>query len=842
MNRQNLMVAAVALLGLLAAGTTYAGGQGQNGNCPAGQTVDPTRGVCVFATAGTTGVCPNGKVANGSGGCMPMQGATCHAGHVFDVSRGVCVIAAAGTTGVCPNGRVANGTGGCTGGQHHNCPAGQTVDPTRGVCVFAAAGTTGVCPNGKVANGSGGCVGGQHNNCPAGQTFDPTRGICVFAAAGTTGVCPNGQVANGSGGCMGGQAASCPPGQTADPTRAGCIFAAAGTTGVCPNGQIANGNGGCMGGQAASCPPGQTADPTRGGCVYAPVGATGVCPNGQVANGTGGCMSGQTAAPALQFVPVAPLQSAQAAPVTLTPAGTPAIQSGLQAPPASNKQAPLAAPMTKVGGRTSLLAAPAPQNLHILPGAAPLSHTLAWDLVPDASGYNVYANNNATHGTWVLANSAPLVNGTFTDTAYLLPGAQYRVTALFPSGKEGSTEFIYSNPPPMEVPAGFTATQVGNGQVQLSWQMVNMAKGYRLFGSGQPADGTFVRDTKFLLTNVPPGNYTWQLTADYGGAWQGADLPQANITLVAAAAASGHYLVTLTGARAIWASVDDALSRDGQGDEIYAKAFVRQYDRRTGDVVMFTNRGTLTYGDINGRGTSRVQAGTQSASGGIRDGDAIPANGDPTNRNGNPSDIAFPLRLWEGTLTDGADVLVISPTLWEEDNSNQPYLLWSQRMNDITPSLFARPEIQDQLAKGGFTPILFGSSALTGASGASQSGGAVAATMDPTGISMAIATFQLAEKVLGGDTDRPIGLIPTGTGGVNVALPNQMIVLTREIIEAALVPLPPGTPLIGPPYWSRVPKAGVMMIMCRDGEHRNALQQLERPASYELYLKVERLP
>jgi hypothetical protein len=844
MNRSNLLITTLVMLGMLAGATTHAAGPTPRGKCPAGQIFNRHTRTCTYAAAGTTGVCPNGQVANGNGGCMGGQPAACPPGQTVDVNTGVCVFPPAGSTGGCPSGQIANGTGGCLAPQGAACPAGQTLDPTRGVCVFAAAGTTGVCPNGQVANGNGGCIGGQPAACPPGQTLDVNTGVCVFPPAGSTGGCPNGQVANGTGGCLAPQGAACPAGQTLDPTRGVCVFAAAGTTGVCPNGQVANGNGGCLAPQGAACPAGQTLDVNTGVCVFPPAGSTGGCPSGQVADGNGGCLGAQTAAPVLQVMPMAPLQSVQAAPTQLTPAGTTAIQPSPQVAPAVNMQAPLAAPMAQIGGPASLLATPTPQNLHILAGATPLAHTLVWDPVPGVSGYNVYASNNATNGTWMLANATPLATASFTDTAYLLPGAQYRVTALFPSGQQSSTDFLYANPPQMEVPTGFTATQVGDGQVQLSWQMVNMAKGYRLFGSGQPADGTFVRDTQFLLTNVPPGTYAWQVTADYGGAWQGAGLPQASITLGSAAhaPASGHYLVTITGVRAIWASVDDALSRDGQGDEIYAKAFVRQYDRRTGDVVMFTNRGTLTYGDINGRGTSRVQAGTQSASGGIRDGDAIPASGDPTDRNGNPSDIAFPLRLWEGTLTDGVDALVISPTLWEEDNSNQPYQLWSQQMNDITPTLFSRPEIQDQLAKGGFMPILFGSSALPGTSGAGQAGGSAAAILDPTGVSEAIASFHVVEKIFLGDFDRPIGLIPSGIANLDAVLPNQMVLLSREIIEAALAPLPANAPIIGPPFWPRVPKPGVMMIMCRDGEHRNALQQVERPASYEMYLKVERLP
>jgi hypothetical protein len=69
-----------------------------------------------------------------------------------------------------------------------------------------------------------------------------------------------------------------------------------------------------------------------------------------------------------------------------------------------------------------------------------------------------------------------------------------------------------------------------------------------------------------------------------------------------------------------------------------------------------------------------------------------------------------------------------------------------------------------------------------------------------------------------------------------------MVVLDREIIEAALAPLPRGTGLIGPPSWPRMPKPGVMMISFRDGPHRNAAGAEDRPAYYEMYLKVERLP
>jgi hypothetical protein len=447
-------------------------------------------------------------------------------------------------------------------------------------------------------------------------------------------------------------------------------------------------------------------------------------------------------------------------------------------------------------------------------------------------GYNVQRRNNI-NSPWGLATEKPLLAEAYSETSFVPPGGMYRVTALYADGRQGSTDFVYTNPPPFQVPGGFAATQVGAGQVRLTWQPVAFATGYRLFGPGQLPDGTIYTTTQVVFSNLPDGTYNWQVTADYGGAATGAGLPVAGITL--ATVASGRYLITITGLRAIAASADDKLSRDGRGDEVYVRTFVREYDRRNGGVEMFTNRGTLTYGDINGRGTSRVRAGTMSGAGGIKDGDPIPASSDPTERFGNPSDIAFPLRVWEGTLTNGVDVLVLSPTLWEEDGNTQPNLTWNQQMNDITPTLIQRPEIQNQLMTGMFAPILFGSSTVGGKGDAALAGDVAAAFLSLGGTVLNVA----AEKLFSGEDDRPIGLIPAGVN--EMVLPNQMVVLTREIIEAALAPLPPGTMPIGPPAWSRFPKPGVMMIPFQDGGHFGWLGS-ERPANYEMYLKVERLP
>jgi hypothetical protein len=504
---------------------------------------------------------------------------------------------------------------------------------------------------------------------------------------------------------------------------------------------------------------------------------------------------------------------------------------------------PLPAPLPATTSRTRLQipVGPAPQNVRMLPGG-PLVHTLVWDRLPGIDGYNVLVNNTATKGTWVLATPTPLLAETYADTNFPQPGAQYRVIALYPDGRQGATDFVYANPPQLQVPTGFTAQQTGPGKVRLSWQPVALAKGYRLYGSGQPADGTFITGTEHSFNNMPDGNYSWRLTADYGGAWQGAGMPVANITLTTAA--SGHYLVTITGVRAVQESKDDMLSRDGMGDEIYVTAFTRKYDRRTENVMAFwPSRTGFTYGDIKDRGTSRIQAGTRSPTGGIRSGDPVPANSDPAERNANPSDIAFPLKIFDGTLTNGVDALVISPAIWEEDNGNLAYVAWSTQMNQITPLLYKRPEIQSQVGKGTFEPILFGTSAVPGMTDA-----AWAAMLVTVAAPLAMPTMGLSflpvvgDRIINGDADRPIGLIPSGIADVGFVFPNRMVVLTREIIEAALAPPSTMPALVGPPLWPRLPKPGVMMIPFHDGAYPNDFKSLWRPAYYEMYLKVERLP
>jgi hypothetical protein len=490
-----------------------------------------------------------------------------------------------------------------------------------------------------------------------------------------------------------------------------------------------------------------------------------------------------------------------------------------------------------IKGEARLPTAPAgPAPVNVVVGGSPTTAWLRWDRLSGVTGYTVSRAAGAGQ-PWVSLTPSPMLAETFADPGGLDPRVSYlyKVTAVYPDGRVGSTDVVFTPPAPVN-PTGFTAKDVGGGQVQLSWQPVAGVAYYAVFGPGSVNGGARVNGaTSHLVTGVPPGTHEWAVASYYEPgpvATAGASWPKASLT-IAPPALSGRYLVTLTGLRAIQASFDDQLSRDGKGDEIYAAALVRRYDRRNGALAEWYGARTLTYGDTHNFGTDRVQAGTFSPTGGIRFSDPIPNVPDPSERVGAPSTIAFPLKLWEGTLTDGQDALVISPSLWEADGTNLAHTLWHQQMEAINNSLFARPEVQYQITNQRFAPFFFGSTGI-------NDGVREAIELVAHQLTTFMFFYTVGKDIHEPGPDRPIGLYRSGATGE--ALPNTMVVLTREIIEASLAPLPPGTlPLGLPVAWPRMPKPGVMMIPFIDGEHFFGVVPLPN-ARYEMYLKVERLP
>jgi hypothetical protein len=450
-------------------------------------------------------------------------------------------------------------------------------------------------------------------------------------------------------------------------------------------------------------------------------------------------------------------------------------------------------------------------------------------------------------------------------------------------------------------PVGITALQIGTGQVLLSWDPVRDAQFYAVFGPGLAPGGQRVeqvtaalaagQSTKVMVGafNVPAGRQEWAVASFYANnlstpaaAFPRVALdvsgagPTANTTPAAPAtppAAStpppstspppsastpasslgtnaGKYLVTITGIRAYQASQDDMLSRDGVGDEIYAAAFVRAYDRRTSELLNTDTRVSATHGDVTHFSAQRLQAGTRSLTGGIQDGDMIPQGPLLAARSVAPQVLTFPMRIWEGVLIDGVDALVISPSLWEQDAGRAFFDQWIQNQTMLNASLFAKQGLQEQINARLFGSLTFGMSSNDANTGGQSVGRYIADSLVAFG-GWGMPVFNL----LSSTSDRPLGLV--GHERDQTSLPNQVVVLTREIIEAALaaparghIPSPvANAPQSGLLAVSQIPrigmianKPGIIVLQFEDRSVVGAFAFPERPAIYQMFLQVERVP
>jgi hypothetical protein len=438
-------------------------------------------------------------------------------------------------------------------------------------------------------------------------------------------------------------------------------------------------------------------------------------------------------------------------------------------------------------------------------------------------------------------------------------------------------------------PSKLDAGQIGPGQVGLAWPPVSGASFYVVFGPGLTPGGhrvenqtdpryagtSFPAQVTAIANNVPAGMQEWLVASYYSPGnvstpssqyarasvlvtgpepAAGSTSPTATPTpaATAPAPASGKYLVTITGVRVYQASMDDTLSRDGTGDEVYAAAYVRRYDRNTGDLLDASMRQSASHGDVTNFGNQRLQAGTKTLTGGIHDGDMIPGPALITTRNAPAQEVTFPLRLWTGTLTDGGDALIITPSLWEQDGSDAFYAKWAQFQQTLNLSLLAKQGVQDQIAQKAFGSLIFGMSG----NDANAAGSSVARTIVDVVMMFGGGGVPLV-GMLTTSADRPLGLVQSGRD--QTALPNHTLVLTREIIEAALAKPPLGSiasPVAnlpsagmlmgGIPAIARIgvvsPKPGIVVVHFQDRDVNGTLAFPERPAIYQMFIQVERMP
>lgn len=304
---------------------------------------------------------------------------------------------------------------------------------------------------------------------------------------------------------------------------------------------------------------------------------------------------------------------------------------------------------------------------------------------------------------------------------------------------------------------------------------------------------------------------------------------------------SGRYRVVANGFSVIHESYDDMFSLDGKYDEVYGGFTMLHYDRKTGDVLDRDLRRTKVLGDIHNF-PDRLRAGSASGSGGLRAGDSYPDPGHARYRGqdgAEPNSQTFPFKVWEGTLTDGADAAIILPTMWEKDNDGSTYDAWNLAEVGSASQIWFDQAVQQALRQTSLGVI-----APPGSITPNQSPTFGEHAVGAIGFFAAIGQPWVGGLILG-SRDRPIGMVPAGPGGLvsslGAALPRRAIVLTREIIEHSLngSKILPDPASLGPgnawmlAYFD-VP-VGVIPVLLRDGPGQN-LQ-----ANYVMYLQVERM-
>jgi hypothetical protein len=324
-------------------------------------------------------------------------------------------------------------------------------------------------------------------------------------------------------------------------------------------------------------------------------------------------------------------------------------------------------------------------------------------------------------------------------------------------------------PVPMN-PPGFTATQIAPGQVRLSWQAVSGVSFHGLFGPGLTAGGEKIPGTtSFVATNVPAGNQQWAVASfiDPGNiSTLASEFPRVSLNVTVAAPppattppatplTSGRYRVVATRFAVAQVTVDNLLDLDGRGDEIYGGFSMFHVNRINGQVLDQDLRRTKVHGQVI-QGTDRLAAGTATPNGGLIGGDSYPN----ASSSAPAGDQTFPFLVWDGTLTNNQDALVLLPSLWESDNDDSDFDQWFLSEKAALPVFWWDADMRAALTTLGLNVV----TTDTFATGFGYAG-----------------LLPLTSK------DRPVGLTLRPTG---FALRRRAIVLTREILEAALTPAP----------------------------------------------------
>jgi hypothetical protein len=196
------------------------------------------------------------------------------------------------------------------------------------------------------------------------------------------------------------------------------------------------------------------------------------------------------------------------------------------APLAVSKQLPMA---NTTLSRTATMVMPPAQPPSGLAGVpAPTSVALSWSALLGVNGYRIERSLPAGSGQWAPVGSVTELG--FTDTK-LDPdvAVEYRVTAEYPDGRQGTSSPISTRTTKPVNPANLRATvatrvinaqitptwnasTVSSGDVTLTWDPVRGAAYYELSGTGLSIPRSVPAAT-YTITEVPPGQAKYQVVA-----------------------------------------------------------------------------------------------------------------------------------------------------------------------------------------------------------------------------------------------------------------------------------------------------------------------------------------
>ena len=149
---------------------------------------------------------------------------------------------------------------------------------------------------------------------------------------------------------------------------------------------------------------------------------------------------------------------------------------------------------------------------------------------------------------------------------------------------------------------------------------------------------------------------------------------------------AGRYRVVFNGFTVQSETWDDPFQFDGKRDEVFvaSKAIVMD---AAGNLISQSEPVSQVMGDTYMQ-QGRVRAGTASDQGGLRTSDSFPTTtpwiraAEPTLERNYP-----PFKLWEGDLIQGEQVLILTPSIWEDDASGPILTDWITWAGGLYPKL-----------------------------------------------------------------------------------------------------------------------------------------------------------